>query len=127
MHKTDAGEERKTLMKEAWELEREARSLEKIARMSPAARTRQEEADRLRAKAEDLKDQARLEDLQVWEMEKTKTTKTGSQSYGYWMATWRENGKVRNVHIGSCRKISHEQALQKARAMKAKALGISAR
>ncbi|NPV62810.1 MAG: hypothetical protein HPY61_09315 [Methanotrichaceae archaeon] len=127
MHRTSAGEERKALMKEARELEREAQSLEKISHMSPAARTRQDEADRLRAKAEDLKSDARLEDLRVWEMEKVKTTKSGSQSYGYWMATWRENGKVRNVHLGSSRKISHEQALQIARAMKAEALGISVR
>jgi hypothetical protein len=40
------------------------------------------------------------------------------------MATWREDDKVRNVHIGSCRKISEEEALQKARAMKTKALGL---
>jgi hypothetical protein len=78
---------RKTLMKEVRKLESEAQSLKGIMQMSPAFRLRQEEADRLRAKAEDLKDQARLEDIRVWEMEKVKITKSGSRSYGYWMAT----------------------------------------
>jgi len=47
----------------------------------------------------------------------------GFRKYAYWMATWREGNKVRNVHLGSCRKISREAALQKARAMKAEVLG----
>jgi hypothetical protein len=41
------------------------------------------------------------------------------------MASWREGGKVRNVHLGSCKKVDHETALQKARKLKAEALGIS--
>jgi len=40
------------------------------------------------------------------------------------MASWREGGKVRNVHLGSCKKVDHEAALQKARKMKAGALGL---
>lgn len=44
----------------------------------------------------------------------------------YWMASWREGGKVRNVHLGSCRKVDYETALQKAWKLKAKALGMSA-
>jgi hypothetical protein len=39
------------------------------------------------------------------------------------MATWREGDKVRNVQLGSCRKISEEVPLQKARKMKAAWLG----
>ena len=58
-------------------------------------------------------------------MEKSKTTKKGTQSYFYWIASWREGGKVRNVHLGSCKKVDHEAALQKARKMKAGALGLS--
>ena len=82
-------------------------------------------ADELKANAEALKGAARLEDLTLWQMEKTKSTKKGSQSYFYWMASWREGGKVRHVHLGSCRKIDHETALQKARRLKAAAMGIS--
>ncbi len=33
-------------------------------------------------------------------------------------------GKVRNVHLGSCRKVDHKTALQKARKLKAEALGL---
>jgi hypothetical protein len=58
-------------------------------------------------------------------MEKTKTTKQGDRLYTYWMASWREGGKVRNVHIGSTRKLSSKEALQKARALKSSALGLN--
>lgn len=71
-----------------------------------------------------LKGAARLEDLHLWQMEKIKTTKKGTRSYFYWMASWREAGKVRHVHLGSCRKVDREIALQKARKMKAGALGL---
>jgi len=42
------------------------------------------------------------------------------------MASWREGERVRNVHLGSCTKLDEETALQKAREMKAEALGLSA-
>ena len=83
-------------------------------------------ADELKAEAEALKGAARLEDLTLWQMEKAKTTKKRSKTYLYWMASWREGGKVRNVHLGSCRKVDYETALQKAWKLKAKALGMSA-
>jgi hypothetical protein len=118
------GEKRKTLKVEAKKLEREAQALARIKQMEPAARIRQEEADRLMAEAEALKGAAKIEDLHVWDMEKVKTTKKGSRSYRYWMATWREGNKTRNVHLGSCGKMDAQAALQKARAMKAEALGI---
>jgi len=95
----------------------------KAAEVLPDARGKALEmvsrADELKAEAEDLKGAARLEDLNLWQMEKAKTTKKGSKTYLYWMASWREGGKVRNVHLGSCRKMGHETALQKARKMKA--------
>jgi hypothetical protein len=40
----------------------------------------------------------------------------------YWMASWREGGKTRNVHLGSARRMDAEAALQKARQMKAEAI-----
>ena len=129
MHKTAAGEKRKALKTEALELERDAKTAMKAAKILPDARLKARElaghADELKAEAEDLKGAARLEDLHLWKMEKVKTTKKGSQSYFYWMASWREGGKVRHVHLGSCRKVDHETALQKARKLKAEALGIS--
>ena len=128
MHITDAGKKRKTLRAEALELTRDARAAMKAAKTLPdageKARDLEGRADLLKAEAEDLKNVVRLEDLSVWVMEKVKTTKKGSRTYGYWMASWREGSKVRNVHLGSCMKISREKATEKARMMKAEALGI---
>ena len=94
------------------ELEREVNALQNIQQMRPApgpARTRQI-GSRLR--------------LKLWKMEKEKRTKKGSKTYTYWMASWREGNKVRNVHLGSSRKIDAEAARQKAQKMKAEALGL---
>ena len=111
---------------EALELERDARAAMKAAEILPDARREarrmEGRADELKAEAEALKGAARLEDLTLWQMEKAKTTKKRSKTYLYWMASWREGGKVRNVHLGSCRKVDHEIALQKARKIKAEAL-----
>ena len=128
MHKTTAGEKRKALREEALELDRGAKAAMKAAKTLPdarkKARTLEGQADSLQAEAEALKGAARLEDLSVWVMEKAKTTKKGSKTYGYWMASWREGYKVRNVHLGSCAKMDQDVAIQKARKMKAEALGI---
>ena len=128
MHKTEAGERAKALLQEALELARRAKAAMKAAKTLPEAshkaRELQGEADKVLAESEALKGTARLEDLHVWAMKKIKTTKKGSKKYTYWMATWREGGKVRNVHLGSCKKLDADAALQKARAMKAKALAI---
>ncbi len=126
MHRTPSGDRRQALQKEARELARDARILQKVAR-APAARREAErlqgEAEAALAEAEALKHQARLEDLTVWKMEKVKQSRKGSKTYTYWMASWREDGKTRNVHLGSARKMDAEAARQKARKMKAEALG----
>ena len=106
-------------------LEKEVKALAKVGQMGPAARTRQDEADRLKAEAEALKDTARLEDLHIWQMKKVKGTKTGTKTtYTYWMASWREGNSVRNVHLGSIKSIDPEAAMQKARKIKAESLGL---
>lgn len=129
MHKTKAGEKRKALKRDARELARDAKTLLKTAKHLPAIRKEaqrlQEEADTALMKAEALKLQARLEDLTVWMMEKTKETKKGSKTYVYWMASWREDDKTRNVHLGSSKKMDAESALQKARMMKAEAIHVN--
>jgi Ran GTPase-activating protein (RanGAP) involved in mRNA processing and transport len=129
MHKTSAGEKRKVLKAEALELARDAKAAMRASRTLPEARkkarTLEGQADSLMAEAETLKGAARLEDLHVWQMQKVKTTKKGSKIYGYWMASWREGGKTRNIHLGSCMKTDAEAAMQKARKMKTEALGIS--
>jgi len=128
MHKTNSGEKAKALKSEALELTREAKAAINAAKTLPEAgekaRELEGQADKLKAEAEALKGTARLEDLTVWVMEKVKSTKKGSRSYQYWMANWREGGKVRNVHLGSYGKMSHNEALQKARVIKANALAI---
>jgi hypothetical protein len=129
MHKTTAGERRKTLEGEAMNLARDAKIAMKAAKTLPEATNKAREmeshSNELMIEAEALKEASRLEDLHVWQMEKVKTTKKGSKTYGYWMASWREGDKVRNVHLGSCAKVDREAAMQKARKMKAEALGIS--
>ena len=129
MHKTTAGEKRKALKAEALELARDAKTAMRVSKTLPEARgkacTLEGQADSLKAEAEAMEGAARLEDINLWQMEKTRTTKKGTQSYLYWMASWREGGKVRNVHLGSCRKVDHDTALQKARKMKIEILGVS--
>lgn len=129
MHKTDASEKRKALKTVAMELERDASIAMKAAEVLPDARLRAlvlgGRAHELRAEAEAMEGAARLEDINLWQMAKEKTTKKGDQTYLYWMASWRVGEKVRNVHLGSCRKVDHETALQKARKVKAGALGLS--
>ena len=131
MHKTDAGKRRKELQTRALKLAREAKAATKaagiLAEASHVALELQKEADRLKAEAESLKEQARLEDLSIWTLEKVNSTKKGGRSYHYWMATWREKNRTRNVHLGSCAKMNAEQALQKARQEKARALGVKPR
>ena len=129
MHTTTTGNKIKALKRDSRELARDARILQKAAR-APAARREakrlQGEADVVLAEAEALKLQARLEDLNVWEMEKVKQSRKGSKTYTYWMASWREDGKTHNVHLGSARKMDAETARQKAREMKGEALGYRA-
>jgi hypothetical protein len=129
MHKTTTGEKMKSLKAEALELERDASIALKAAEILPDARVKAREltshAHELKAEAEALKEAARLEDLHIWQMEKVKTTKKGTQSYLYWMGSWREGGKVRHVHLGSCRKVDAEAALQRARKIKAEDLRMN--
>jgi hypothetical protein len=41
------------------------------------------------------------------------------------MASWREGGKTRNVHLGSAKKMDVEAARQKARKMKDEAINAN--
>jgi len=128
MHKTVAGEKRKALQKEAQRLKREGKLVEKAAQSRPGllaeVATMLAMAENALLDAQNLKDSARLEDLHIWEMKKEKDTKKGVKTYSYWMASWREIGRVRHIHLGSCSKMNQEAAMQKARKMKAQALGL---
>ena len=54
-----------------------------------------------------------------------KNTKAGTKAYTYYMASWREGGKMRNVYLGSSQRMSREEAQERARALKREALGLS--
>jgi hypothetical protein len=56
------------------------------------------------AEAEALKLQAKLEDLTVWNMKKVNQGREACKTYTYWMASWREGDRTRNIHLESTRK-----------------------
>lgn len=122
MHTTPTSEKIKALKIDIDRLNEEARLLTKVPMMAPAVKERLAEVDRLKDEIVALEgsNKARIEDLHVWEMEKVK----GSKTYTYWMASWREGEKIRNVHLGSIKKLSKKEALEMAKKMKADALGI---
>jgi len=76
--------------------------------------------------AKRLKAQARLDDLCIYMVEiERKINKRGRRKiYSYWYASWREGNKVRNCYIGSPNDMNYQRALEKARILKAKSLGI---
>ena len=129
MHKTNAGERVKALKKEAQDLARRAKAQKEAAATMRADRVTVQNLQSLAAKrlsqAQAQKLEARLEDLQVWEQKKVKDTKKGAKTYTYYLASWREGGKLRNVYLGSSQRMSREQAQEKARALKREALGLS--
>jgi hypothetical protein len=124
VYETTHGEEIKTLRDEAQKLREDATKLREIRGMKPAAREREAEAARLEGEAEDLWNAARLEALTVYKGDVVKKTKAGDATYAYWYASWREGGKVKNVHLGSTKKMDREAATAKARKLKAEALGL---
>ncbi|KUK43413.1 MAG: Uncharacterized protein XD72_2221 [Methanothrix harundinacea] len=124
VYETTRGEEIKTLRDEARKLREDATKLRSIKGMEPGAREREVEAARLEGEAEDLWNAARLEALTVYKGDVAKKTKTGEATYTYWYASWRESGKVKNVHLGSTKKMDREAATAKARKLKAEALGL---
>ncbi len=124
VHDTAARKESRVLKKTARELTRESGALEGIEGAEILAVGKMALVVRLREEAEELKAMARLEDLTVREEPLVKQTTKGERTYYRWVASWREGGRCRHVYLGSCKKMSREEALQKARTMKAEALGI---
>ena len=124
MHKTNAGERVKALKKEAQDLARRAKAQKEAAATMRADRVTVQNLQSLAAKrlsqAQAQKLEARLEDLQVWEQKKVKDTKKGAKAYTYYLASWREGGKLKNVYLGSSQRMSREQAQEKARALRGK-------
>jgi fumarylacetoacetate (FAA) hydrolase family protein len=122
MHKTAAGDRAKALKKEAQELAKRAKAQKEAAATMRAARVTVQNLQSLAAKklsqSQTLRLEARLEDLHVWEQKKVKETKAGPKAYIYYMASWREGVKMRNVYLGSSQKMSRGEAHERARALK---------
>jgi hypothetical protein len=125
MHKTEAGEKRKALTRNAWELARDAKALQKATSHLPAVSRRhngcKKKQMRLWRRQRPSSSRPGWKILQFRRWKSTNETKKGSKTYVYWMASWSENGKTRNVHLWSSRKMDAESALQKARMMKEEA------
>jgi hypothetical protein len=68
-----------------------------------------------------------LEALTVYKGDVVKKTKEGEATYTCWFASWREGGKVKNVHLGSTKNMDEAAAMAKARKLKAEALGLEER
>ncbi len=107
------------MREEARKLRDEAAKLRQFRGMEPAAREREAEAARLEGEALEALEEARLEAGDV-----VKTTAKGEKKYRYYFASWKVGGKVKNVYIGSPRKMTLEEATAKARALKARDLGL---
>jgi len=58
----------------------------------------EELAARAEDEARDLKKEARMEDLTLWVLEKSRElAKGGTQTYRYWYASWREGGRSKTT------------------------------
>lgn len=74
----------------------------------------------LQQEARERQSVTRLEDLTVRQVDYWK----GRQNYPRWVCSWQEGDKIVTKYLGNCRKMSEAEALHKARAMKAAALGV---
>jgi hypothetical protein len=123
VHDTPSRRSARKLKTEAQVLVAEALVLAEIAGLKQEVQEREAKAAGLREQASELKRRARLEDLTVKQEGLIKQTKKGEKrTYYRWVASWREGSRYRKVYLGSCRKLSQEAALRKAKAMKEEAL-----
>ncbi len=124
IYKTASGGKIQAAKAEARRARQAARKLEAIpeaeeivAGLEATARAKAEEA-------EGLWNAARLEALTVYKGDVVKKTKMGEATYTYWYASWREGEKVKNVYLGSTKKMNRAAATAKARKLKAEALAL---
>jgi hypothetical protein len=75
-----------------------------------------------------LKIEARLDRLKVYTVDMKRAIRKGeTNTYVYWYASWRLDGKVRNVYLGRAKIMSLEEALVKAVKLKGEYLKITSR
>jgi len=125
VHDTPARQKARALKEETRSLSREAKALEEMGGMEAEVTARHDRAGELSREADKLKEAARLEDLSVRREHLVKQTKKGGiRTYYRWVASWRDGDKTCKVYLGSCKKMSQGEALQKAKKLKAVELGI---
>ena len=126
MHTTEAGERRKALKRDAKEMARKALTLMEAAKILPELKMEamryQVASKKTLARAKALKLETRIEDIHVWEQNRVTETKMGPKTYTYYVASWREGQKMKNVYLGSAQKMTRKQAMEKAKALKVTAL-----
>jgi len=126
VHKTPTGERIKELRAESRRLgaaliaASKLDGLEDLGDLKERLRERREAA-KAEAAALHSSGQARVEDLSVFRVKKE--TKKGKE-HEYWHAAWMVEDKVRNVYLGSCKKMSRKDAQERARRRKAEELGV---
>jgi len=114
MHKTTASRSLRWIRENIKKLEDEIELLREIKGTESLIKEREQKIEKLRNQIDDKLLDVRIQDTQVWVMRKIKKNRV----YEYWMASWRENGKVMNIYLGSRRRLNYENALQKARKIK---------
>lgn len=92
--------------------------------MEHEAEARQEKAKELREQARAFQAKAMLEDIRVRQVEYWKKTKKGDRNYPRWVCSWQEGEKIITKYLGRRAKMSQLEALQKAKRLKADALGL---
>jgi len=125
VHDTPSRQKARELRDKARSLQKEAGALDGIEGAEYLAQKRQIEAVVAMTSARDLEGIARLEDLTVRQEPLVKQTRKGERTYYRWVASWREGEKTKKIYLGSVKKLSQAAALQKARGMKAEALGVA--
>lgn len=109
----------------AAKLEREASHLNQVEGMEGMAEDKRSEAKMLLKRAEDLRPEVRLENLTVYQTNVQKKLADGrTKHYPVWRVSWRSGSKTTVKHLGSCSKMTKDQAMVKAKKLKADFLGL---
>jgi hypothetical protein len=122
--RTPSGQAATKAREEARKARKAARSLDEIPEAEEIAEGLRAEAREKESEAWDLMTRARLEATTVYLGDVVKMTGRGPVTYQYWYASWRQGAKVRNVYLGSPRKMDEAAAVAKARRLKAEYLGL---
>ncbi len=125
VHDTASRAKAREMRKKAKKLEGEAQTLAAIEETRALAAVKAHRAKELGETAFALATHARLEDLTVRQAPIVKQTKKGPKTYDRWLCSWRVGDKTVTKHLGSVKKVSHAEAIEKAKKLKADILRSS--